>query len=176
MSTPPSVLSAPPGAPPRTEHPFDALVFTPNDVDLSRSPLRPSITTPTYVLGAFNPGLTRLPNGNLLMMVRVAEALTAPVLNGRVHAIRWAHGSNYVLDDYDLSTVDASDPRKFHLLGYQANVMALTSLSWLLPVELNAEGTDVVEVHYDRVIAPQKSYQQYGIEDARISLVEGTYY
>jgi len=30
---------------------------------------------PTYVLGAFNPGFARLPNGNLLLMVRVAEAL-----------------------------------------------------------------------------------------------------
>lgn len=155
---------------------FDQLVFRPADVDLSRSPLRPSIAAPTYVLGAFNPGLTRLPNGNLLMMVRIAEALQNPVENGRVHAIRWAQGSSYVLDDYELSTVDATDPRKFHILGYQSKVMALTSLSWLLPVEMNAEGTAVVEVHYDQIIAPQKGYQQYGVEDARISRVAGRYY
>jgi hypothetical protein len=43
----------------------------------------------TYVLGAFNPGMTRLPNGNLLMMVRVAEALRTPIFDGHVHAIRW---------------------------------------------------------------------------------------
>ena len=30
-------------------------------------------------MGAFNPGLARLPNGNLLLMVRVAEALKEPV-------------------------------------------------------------------------------------------------
>src|SRR6188474_2287641 len=129
------------------EYPFDQLLFTPQDVDLARSPLRPAITAPTFVLGAFNPGLTRLPNGNLLIMVRVAEALRTPVENGRVRAIRWVQGNNYVLDDYDLSLVDASDPRKFHILGHQSKVMALTSLSWLLPVELNAEGTAVVTVH-----------------------------
>ena len=39
----------------------DFLIFTPDDVDLSRSPLRRSIDAPTYVLGAFNPGLARLP-------------------------------------------------------------------------------------------------------------------
>ena len=50
----------------------DALVFTPDDVDLSRSPLAGKIDAETYVLGAFNPGMTRLPNGNLLLMVRVA--------------------------------------------------------------------------------------------------------
>jgi predicted GH43/DUF377 family glycosyl hydrolase len=158
------------------DYPFDKLLFSPEDVDLTRSPLRPAITAPTYVLGAFNPGLTRLPGGNLLMMVRVAEALLTPVENGRVRAIRWAHGNNYVLDEYDLSLVDAADPRKFHLLGHQSRVMALTSLSWLLPVELNAKGTAVVQVHYDKVIAPQKSYQQYGVEDARISKIGDTWY
>lgn len=154
----------------------DHLVFEPKDVDLTRSPLRPSITAPTYVLGAFNPGLTRLPNGNLLMVVRIAEALQTPVDNGRIHAIRWVQGNNYVLDAYDLSGVDASDPRKFQILGYQSKVMALTSLSWLLPVELDSEGNSVLEIHYDKVIAPQKSYQEYGVEDARISHIGDTWY
>jgi predicted GH43/DUF377 family glycosyl hydrolase len=158
------------------EYPFDQLVFTPGDVDLTHSPLRASIQMSTFVLGAFNPGLTRLPNGNLLMMVRVAEALRDPVANGRAHSIRWVQGSSYVIDEYDLSLVDASDPRKFHILGHQSKVMALTSLSWLLPVEIDAEGKSVVAVHYDKIIAPQKSYQQYGVEDARISLIGETYY
>jgi hypothetical protein len=56
----------------------DRLVFGPDDVDLSRSPLA-GLGAPTYILGAFNPALTRLPNGNLLMMVRVAQALREPI-------------------------------------------------------------------------------------------------
>src|SRR3546814_13016346 len=56
--------------------------------------------------------------------------------------------------------------------GGQWRVMALTSLSWLLPVELTPDGLEVVHVHYDRVIAPQHDVQCYGIEDARISRVE----
>lgn len=156
--------------------PFDQLVFTPLDVDLTHSPLRQGISAATYVLGAFNPGLTHLPNGNLLMMVRIAEALLHPVENSRVRAIRWVQGGHYVLDEYDLAGVDASDPRKFQILGLQSKVMALTSLSWLLPVELSADGTAVREVHYDKIIAPQKSSQQYGLEDARISLIGDTYY
>ena len=55
--------------------PVDQLVLTPGDIDLSRSPLAGHLDAETYVLGAFNPGMTRLPNGNLLIMVRVAEAL-----------------------------------------------------------------------------------------------------
>lgn len=154
----------------------DFVVFSPDDVDLNRSPLRHTLRAETYVLGAFNPGFTRLPNGNLLMMVRVAEALRAPIVDGRIHAIRWEPGGRYVLDGYPTSGVDAKDPRKFRVLGFQARVVALTSLSWLLPVEMNEDGSAVVAVHYDRAIAPVRSYQEYGVEDARISRIGGNYY
>ena len=75
----------------------DRIVFGPADVDLSRSPLRGSICDETYVLGAFNPGLTRLPNGNLLMMVRVAEALCEPMRDDHVAVIRWRK-DRYLID------------------------------------------------------------------------------
>jgi hypothetical protein len=38
------------------------------------------------------PALTRLPNGNLLMMVRVAEALRTADLRRHIHNIRWDEG------------------------------------------------------------------------------------
>ena len=150
--------------------PFDQLVFTPHDVDLSRSPLAGKVDGETFVLGTFNPGFTRLPNGNLLMMVRVAEALRKPIRDGHVHAVRWQDG-DYHLDPWPLQLVDTADPRKFLMRGGGWKVMALTSLSWLLPVELDADGRRVERVHYDRAIAPAASYQCYGVEDARISRV-----
>jgi len=156
------------------DFPFDQLVFAPKDVDLSRSPLARRIDAETYVLGAFNPGLTRLANGNLLMMVRVAEALRKPIRDGHVHAIRWEEGG-YRLDAWPVDLVDTSDPRKFMVHGGPWRVMALTSLSWLLPVELDAEGRRVEAVHYDRAIAPAASFQCYGVEDARISRVGDRY-
>ncbi len=149
---------------------IDRIVFSPHDVDLSRSPLAGRVDAETYVLGAFNPGLTRLPNGNLLMMVRVAEALRQPIRDGHVHAIRWT-ASGYRLDPWPLGLVDTADPRKFMMRGGGWKVMALTSLSWLLPVELSPDGLRVEAVHYDRAIAPAADYQCYGIEDARISRV-----
>ncbi|MBB3692278.1 glycosidase [Sphingomonas sp. BK580] len=158
-----------------TGFPHDALVFGPGDVDLSRSPLAGHLDAETYVLGAFNPGMTRLANGNLLLMVRVAEALRHPVRDQQIHAIRW-DGERYVLDAWPLSLVDTSDPRKFMMRGGGWKVMALTSLSWLLPVELDASGTQVEAVHYERAIAPRAAYQCYGVEDARISRVDGRYY
>lgn len=154
------------------EFTVDRLVFGPDDVDLTRSPLAGHLGVETYVLGAFNPGLTRLPSGNLLMMVRVAEALRDPIVNGYVHSIRWEDG-RYVLDAWPLDLCDTADPRKFMVRSGAWRVMALTSLSWLLPVELAPDSLEVVAVHYDRAIAPHASFQCYGVEDARISRVGG---
>ena len=153
----------------------DRLIFTPDDVDLARSPLRASLDAPTFVLGAFNPGLTRLPGGNLLLMVRVAEALRDPVSDGRVHAIRWTP-AGYVRDVFPLGGVRMHDPRQFDIAGGPYRTLGLTSLSWLLPVELDAAGERIVAIHYERAVVPEADYQHYGIEDPRISRVGETWY
>lgn len=156
--------------------PIDRIIFSPPDVDLRRSPLRQGDLGETFVLGAFNPALTRLPNGNLLLMVRIAEALREPISGNSIRAIRWDVEKGYIIDSHDLATVDATDPRAFRLRGQPSRVMALTSLSWLLPVELSADGMAVVELHYDKAISPKASYQQYGVEDPRISKIDDGYF
>lgn len=153
----------------------DMLIFRPGDVDLARSPLRASLDAATHVLGAFNPGLARLPNGNLLMMVRVAEALSEPVVRDAARAIRWT-AAGYVLDAHPLAAGAMADPRQFDLGGGPYRALGLTSLSWLLPVELDAHGRSVVAIHYDKAIAPAADYQQYGVEDARISRIDDRWY
>ncbi|MGN6124323.1 MAG: glycosidase, partial [Sphingomonas oligoaromativorans] len=167
-----TAVTGQPDACPRPSFPVDRLVLTPDDIDLARSPMAGHFDAETYVLGAFNPGLTRLPNGNLLMMVRIAEALREPIRDGHIHAIRWDAG-RYGLDAWPLDMVDTADPRKFAILGGGWPVMALTSLSWLLPVEFDPDGLRVEAIHYDRAVAPQHPFQCYGVEDARISHVEG---
>ena len=159
-------------APVTTGFDVDRLVFGPTDVDLSRSPMAGQLGMETYVLGAFNPGMTRLGNGNLLMMVRIAEALKHPIADGHVHVIRWSDGG-FVIDRWPLELADTADPRKFLMRGGGWKVMALTSLSWLLPVELRPDGLEVVAVHYEKAVAPEGDWQCYGVEDARISKVGG---
>jgi len=153
---------------------FDELVLLPDDIDLARSPLAGQLGMETFVLGAFNPGLTRLADGNLLMMVRVAEALREPISDGHVHVIRWEN-DGFTVDRWPLEQADTTDPRKFLLRGGGWKVMALTSCSWLLPVELSPDGTRRIAIHYDRAIAPAGEWQSYGVEDARISRVGDEY-
>lgn len=154
---------------------LDKLILDPRDIDPARSPLAGKVDAETYVLGAFNPGLTRLANGNLLIMARIAEALRHPVAGGHIRSLRW-HDGDYHLDAWPLDEVETSDPRVFTLLGARCKTLALTSLSWLLPVELNPDGSKVEAIHYGRAIVPRADHQCYGVEDARISKVEGRYY
>lgn len=153
----------------------DHLIFAPDDVDLAYSPIRNALKEQTYVLGAFNPGMCRLPNGNLLLIVRIAEALSNAVVNDKVHCIRWERGG-YVTDAWPANKVNMSDPRVFKINAYKFPVLAITSLSWLLPVELNEDGSLVMHIHYDKIISPQFTSQEYGIEDPRISFIDGRYY
>ncbi len=156
---------------------FDRIVLKPGDIDLKNSIIREQTGAETYVLGAFNPGFSRLNNGNLIMMVRVAEALRYPIFNGKIHAIRFDKKTGICLDAYDLDKVDATDPRKFILKEFSPTpVYALTSMSWILPVELTPDGSKIVEAHYNKAIYPTKSYQEYGVEDARVSIIDNKYY
>ena len=155
----------------------DKIVFTPLDVNLEYSPLRSGITEKTFVLGAFNPGATRLPNGNILLMVRIAESLQNAIRSNQFRIIRWDPLAGYLLDAYSLNDVDTSDPRKILLKEFKShNVYALTSISWLLPVELDACGLNVIKIHYEKAIQPANINQEYGIEDARIAKIDSRYY
>ena len=71
-----------------------------------------------------------------------------------------------------------ADPRQFALRRTipGPRILALTSISWLLPVELDADGAEVVAVHYDRAIEPAATLEEYGVEDARISMIDGRYW
>lgn len=161
----------------QNKFPFDKILLIPDDINLGYSPIKKDINIDSYVLGAFNPGMSRLPNGNIIIMVRIAEALKSPVSNNKIHTIRWDADQGYVLDAYNIDNVDTSDPRSFILKKYYPlQVFALTSLSWILPVELSVDGKKIIEIHYNKIISPAKSYQEYGIEDARISFIDGKYY
>ena len=158
------------------EFPFDKILFSPGDVDINQLPIGKATGLETYVLGAFNPGFCRLPGGNTLMMVRVAEALTQPRSGHELQVLRYDPAiDSFTYDIYDTDRIDFSDPRKYKFKGTE-DVYALTSLSWLLPVELDQDGKNIVKIHYDKTILPQNESQEYGVEDARITTIDEKYY
>ncbi|MCA1560853.1 MAG: glycoside hydrolase family 130 protein [Acidobacteria bacterium] len=130
-------------------------------------PSRPDLE----VVGVFNPGVTRH-NADVLLLLRVAEAplrlspgqISAPIYNaasGQLEVQRWA---------IDTEGLDAADPRIISVRGRTW----LTSISHLR-VARSSDG-----IHFDvdpaPALAPATEFESYGIEDPRITLLEGTYW
>jgi beta-1,2-mannobiose phosphorylase / 1,2-beta-oligomannan phosphorylase len=147
----------------RARRPPQNPILTPASV----APSRPEL----HVLGVFNPGVTRH-DGDVLLLLRVAESapaashreVTAPVYDAhsdRLEIKRWSR---------DAKGVDTSDPRTVTVDGRTW----LTSLSHLR-VARSADGIHF-EVERSPALSPANEYESFGIEDPRITLIDGLYW
>lgn len=141
----------------------DNPIITPNMVRPSRPDLE--------VVGVFNPGVARV-GDHVVLLLRVAERpveradgeVVAPMFDaaaGRLEMRRWRR---------DAQGVDASDPRVIMVEGRGW----LTSLSHLR-VARSADG-----IHFDvapvPALSPATALESFGIEDARITCLDGIYW
>lgn len=123
------------------------------------------------VLGVFNAGVARF-KGETLLLLRVSEAprklatgvISAPIYNAetrRVEIKRWMEGSE---------GLDATDPR---LVTAEGTVW-LTSMSHLR-LARSADGIHF-EVEGTPALSPGTRYEAFGVEDPRITFLDGTYW
>lgn len=124
------------------------------------------------VVCAFNPGVTRF-NGEVLLLLRVAERpvnepgyIQVPVLDLESEE-RGIKILRFKRDDPDL---DTSDPRA---IVYKGRVY-LSSMSHLR-LARSRDGINFV-VDDKPALFPTEPYEEYGIEDPRITRLDGTYY
>lgn len=129
-------------------------------------PSRPDLE----VVGAFNPAAIRHEN-EIVLLLRVAEApppsageIAAPIYNadsGRIEIRKWSR---------DAGGVDASDPR----------VIVANGRTWLTSIShlRLARSTDGIHFGVDPepALSPETAYETFGIEDPRITLLDGTYW
>lgn len=137
-------------------------LFKPSDLQPSR--------TDVEIMCAFNPAAT-LFNGQRLLLLRVAEkaipgpgCVATPIFDPETGDV---HIKQFRLDDPD---VEISDPRFFTHKG----TIYLTSLSHFRV----ATSDDGVHFTIDPKpsMFPEGPYETYGIEDARITRIDGGYY
>ncbi|MEO8910607.1 MAG: glycoside hydrolase family 130 protein [Gemmatimonadaceae bacterium] len=144
-----------------------------------RAPENP-IVTPAMVLpsrpdlevvGVFNPGVIRH-NGEVILLLRVSEAprkvspsiAAAPIYNAETRRLEIKHWH------VDAKGPDVSDPRLVVANGRTW----LTSMSHLRI----ARSTDGIHFDVDGLpaLGPDSRYESFGIEDPRITLLDGTYW
>jgi beta-1,2-mannobiose phosphorylase / 1,2-beta-oligomannan phosphorylase len=130
--------------------------------------VRPSLPE-LEVVGVFNPAVTRH-DGDVVALLRVAESLRE-VPSGEVAATTFNDGRLEVHSwQRDAKDVDASDPRVIMEEGRTW----LTSLSHLR-VARSKDGVRF-DVEPTPALFPANAYEEFGIEDPRITSIGATYW
>ncbi|MEM9417953.1 MAG: glycosylase [Planctomycetota bacterium] len=145
------------------ERQFTQRLLSPADVPASSDDLQ--------VIGVFNPGTTRLPDGRIVLMARVAESPTEQ--RDGFHALpSWNDQGEldieYLPEDQDILI----DPRKVVRAADQ--LMRLKFVSHIRTFVLDEAGTTITGE-----LAPlycEGPYETFGVEDPRITLIDGTYF
>ncbi|MGD9110544.1 MAG: hypothetical protein PVG93_06345, partial [Phycisphaerales bacterium] len=138
-------------------------IITPDDVKPSRDDFE--------VIGAFNAAVTRL-GKQVILLLRVAERPVSSNSDIAYAPIYDIEKKQIVLKEFSKNepTNDFSDPR----LIVRANETYLTSISHLR-VARSRDGVNF-EIEESPGLAAQTEYETFGLEDARISLIDGIYY
>jgi predicted GH43/DUF377 family glycosyl hydrolase len=123
------------------------------------------------VVGVFNAGVTRLED-QIILLLRVAERPTSECPDVAMAGVYDVKQDDIVVEKFskDEPETDFSDPR----LIIRPTETYLTSISHLR-VARSSDGIHF-EIEQKPAIAPANDYETFGIEDPRISLIDGTYY
>jgi len=138
-------------------------VITPKDVKPSRDDFE--------VIGVFNAGVARL-EGDVILLLRVAERPINENPDVALAAVYDVAEKQIVIKEFSKSDpeIDFSDPR---LIVTPAGTY-LTSISHLRLAR--SQDRTCFEVDDAPAIGPATDYETFGLEDPRISLIDGTYY
>jgi len=140
--------------------------------------LRPADLEPSQsgyaILGTFNHGVARY-GDDIILLVRVTEAPLIRASDVLVSPlVEWDSGTmQWTVDTFEPGSVDSSDPR---ILRLSDGRVRLRYISHLRLVRICAEDMSIKEIALHSDLMPCKSWEEFGIEDARITQVGETYY
>jgi len=123
------------------------------------------------VIGVFNAGVTYL-GTEVVLLLRIAErpkSLDSTQVPATVYNTSGKSIDTIRFDRHD-PEIDCTDPRVI----ITPDTSYLTSFSYLRPAR-SADGIHF-ELDYDSVLLPETPYEAFGLEDPRISLINGVYY
>ncbi len=124
------------------------------------------------ILGTFNPGVTHL-NDEIILLIRVSETINADENSINVY---YYHEVDEMTESHIIN-IKKDDP-KLHIddrrvITYRGKKY-LTSLSYFV-LARSKDGINF-KIEKEPFITPQTSYELYGVEDARISKIDGVFY
>jgi len=141
---------------------FDQCIITPDNVKPSREDFE--------VVGSFNPGVAEFGNATYLL-IRVAE-MPKEKRDGKI-ALPGVENGNIAIDWQKIDTVNILDER---LVRFKSNnLMRLTNISHLRLAK-SRDGINIDSIDEIPTISPEEPYEEFGIEDARITPIGDRFY
>ncbi|MFA9478215.1 glycoside hydrolase family 130 protein [Phycisphaerales bacterium AB-hyl4] len=141
---------------------FSHCMVRPSDIQPSSSQMK--------VVGVFNPGVIEV-NGQVILLVRVVEQPTE-TREGFEPSPRFVPKQGITFDWLDEKQLDFYDPRVYHERG--TGLARLRFISYLKV--LRSDDGKTITDHDGPVIMPDNVYEEYGVEDPRITQIGSTYY
>ena len=141
---------------------FEKLLFRPSDLDSSREDFQ--------VVGVFNPGAVRV-GDEVVLLVRVAES-PREARPGYTGLPRWQNHGELTIDWVKNDELDVVDPR---VVRRKADGLVRLTFTSHLRVVRCGDGRSVQEVT-DVRFRPDTELEEYGVEDPRITLINGRFY
>jgi predicted GH43/DUF377 family glycosyl hydrolase len=138
------------------------LLIRPEDVPASREDCE--------VIGTFNPGAVRY-GKDVVLLVRVAER-PKERRPGRTALPRWSDDEGLVIDWTNDEELELLDPRVVRRRG--DGLVRLTFVSHLR-VAVSRDGKTIDQLGPPAIV-PQGDHEEFGVEDPRITPLDGRYY
>jgi beta-1,2-mannobiose phosphorylase / 1,2-beta-oligomannan phosphorylase len=141
---------------------FNACLLRPADL----APSQPDMK----VIGVFNPGVIETDNG-IVLMVRVAEQ-AAEEREGYTALPRWDLGSGRIVIDWEKNT--QLTPVDIRVVRLKSTNRVRLNFTSHLRVMHSSDGRKIEKE--STWFKPENSYEEYGVEDPRITRIQATYY
>lgn len=139
------------------------------------TPTMISVSTGYQVIGAFNPGVAKY-QGKVHMLVRVAitpdfQSDTTQQLEPHMTSLRYSEADDRIVHEhFAQAELDDYEARTFHYKGQ----LYLTSISVFYLAVIEEDGS--IKISEVPVLQPESQLEEFGIEDPRITEIDGRYY
>lgn len=127
------------------------------------------------VLGVLNPAATRLPDGRILLYVRVLERLKKRKDSKFYYVPRYIGKNKFEIkiDKFPKNKVEGEDEIA---IIFKNNIKRLTFISHFRRVYLDSSGLNILKVEQKPAFFGLRSDSELGVEDPRISKIADKYY
>jgi predicted GH43/DUF377 family glycosyl hydrolase len=144
----------------------DKLLLTPENFEPTRDDFR--------IVGVFNPGAERF-GDEIVLLVRVAQGVKAE-RKGYLYSPRNIRRDGDVEYEIDCLKVDPSDDGDHRKRTVEGGKKRLAFVSHLELVRISPDGYEVTAIERLDDLFGGNEFEEYGVEDARITKIEDTYY